>query len=147
MGQVLDGCSTTTHAVRAAIQRSKALIQALAEQYGLNRKTVRQCRWSLVRIPPRPPNDSSENLAEQNCNVRPQTFAIAPRRRERRAPPTAPTPISISAHTEGSGTTLNPDPGTMPRNWVVAELLGDVSTRNVAWALFGFNEPKAVCAP
>jgi transposase-like protein len=43
MGQVLHGCATTTHAVRAAIQRSKAPIQKLAERYGLNRKTVR--RW------------------------------------------------------------------------------------------------------
>jgi transposase-like protein len=44
MGQVLHGCATTTHAVRAAIQRSKAPIQKLAEQYGLNRKTVRKWR-------------------------------------------------------------------------------------------------------
>jgi transposase-like protein len=44
MGQVLHGCATTTHVVRAAIQRSKAPIQELAEQYGLNRKTVRKWR-------------------------------------------------------------------------------------------------------
>ncbi len=44
MGQVLHGCATTTHAVRAAIQRSKAPIQELAQQHGLNRKTVRKWR-------------------------------------------------------------------------------------------------------
>jgi transposase InsO family protein len=44
MGQVLHGCATTTHTVRAAIQRSKAPLQELAEQHGLNRKTVRKWR-------------------------------------------------------------------------------------------------------
>jgi len=37
MGQVLHGCATTTHAIRAAIQRSKAPIRELTERYGLNR--------------------------------------------------------------------------------------------------------------
>jgi hypothetical protein len=40
--QSLHGSATTTHAVPAAIQRSKAPIQKLAEQYELNRKTVRK---------------------------------------------------------------------------------------------------------
>lgn len=40
MGQVLHGCATTTHAVRAAIQRSKAPIAQLAEQHGLVLHTV-----------------------------------------------------------------------------------------------------------
>lgn len=44
MGQVLHGSATTTHAVRAAIQRSKAPLQNLAAQYGLNRKTVAKWR-------------------------------------------------------------------------------------------------------
>ena len=44
MGQVLHGCATTTHAVRAAIQRSKAPVKAVAERYGLNRKTVTKWR-------------------------------------------------------------------------------------------------------
>ena len=44
MGQVLHGCATTTHAVRAAIQRSKAPIAEIAERHGLNRKTVRKWR-------------------------------------------------------------------------------------------------------
>jgi len=40
MGQVLHGSAKTTHAVRAAIQRSKASIQALSERHGVNPKTV-----------------------------------------------------------------------------------------------------------
>ena len=34
MGQVLHGSATTTHAVRAAIQRSKATIAELSARYG-----------------------------------------------------------------------------------------------------------------
>lgn len=44
MVQVLHGCATTTHAVRAAIQRSKATVPQIAERYGLNEKTVRKWR-------------------------------------------------------------------------------------------------------
>src|SRR5450631_2547517 len=44
MGQVLHGSATTTHALRAAIQRSKASIQALSERYGINPKTVAKWR-------------------------------------------------------------------------------------------------------
>ena len=44
MGQILHGSATTTHAVRAAIQRSKAPLKELAERYGLNHKTVAKWR-------------------------------------------------------------------------------------------------------
>lgn len=44
MGQILHGCATTTHAIRAAIQRSKAPLKELAAQYGLNHKTVAKWR-------------------------------------------------------------------------------------------------------
>ena len=44
MGRVLHGSATTTHAVRAAIQRSKASIQALSDRYGVNPKTVAKWR-------------------------------------------------------------------------------------------------------
>ena len=43
MGQILHGSATTTHAVRAAIQRSKAPLKELAARYGLNQKTV--AKW------------------------------------------------------------------------------------------------------
>jgi len=35
MGQILHGSAKTTHAVRAAIQRSKASIKELAGRYGI----------------------------------------------------------------------------------------------------------------
>jgi transposase-like protein len=44
MGQILHGSAKTTHAVRAAIQRSKATIAQLAEKYDLNPKTVMKWR-------------------------------------------------------------------------------------------------------
>ena len=44
MGQILHGSATTTHAIRAAIQRSKAPLKELAVQYGLNHKTVAKWR-------------------------------------------------------------------------------------------------------
>ena len=43
MGQILHGSATTTHTVRAAIQRSKAPLKELSERYGLNPKTV--AKW------------------------------------------------------------------------------------------------------
>ena len=43
MGQVLHGSATTTHAVRAAIQRSTASIAALSRTYNINPKTV--AKW------------------------------------------------------------------------------------------------------
>src|SRR5882762_8192455 len=44
MGQVLHGCATTTHAVRTAIQRSKAPLKELAARHGPNHKTVAKWR-------------------------------------------------------------------------------------------------------
>ncbi|MEM1161396.1 MAG: IS481 family transposase, partial [Pseudomonadota bacterium] len=44
MGQVLHGSATTTHAVRAAIQRSQASAKELIKTYGVNPKTVLKWR-------------------------------------------------------------------------------------------------------
>lgn len=44
MGQVLHGSAMTTHAIRAAIQRSKGPLKELAAQYRLNQKTVAKWR-------------------------------------------------------------------------------------------------------
>src|SRR5262245_29594206 len=44
MGQILHVSAKTTHAVRAAIQRSNASIQELASRYDLNPKTVMKWR-------------------------------------------------------------------------------------------------------
>ncbi len=40
MGQILHGSATTTHAVRAAIQRSQASIAQLSSTYSVNPKTI-----------------------------------------------------------------------------------------------------------
>jgi transposase InsO family protein len=58
MGQVLHGSATTTHAIRAAIQRSKATAKALAERHGINPKTV--AKWkkrAFVHDVPMGPKD------------------------------------------------------------------------------------------
>ena len=44
MAQILHGSATTTHAIRAAIQRSKASLKELAAQHCLNAKTVAKWR-------------------------------------------------------------------------------------------------------
>jgi transposase-like protein len=44
MGQILQGSATTTHAIRAAIQRSKAPLKDLAARYGLHQKTITKWR-------------------------------------------------------------------------------------------------------
>jgi transposase InsO family protein len=44
MGQVRHGCATTTHAVRAAIQRSQASTAELSRELGINHKTVAKWR-------------------------------------------------------------------------------------------------------
>jgi transposase InsO family protein len=44
MGQILHGSATTTHSVRAAIQRSQASAAALSRTYGINPKTVLKWR-------------------------------------------------------------------------------------------------------
>lgn len=44
MGQILHGSATTTHAIRAAIQRSQASAAELSRTYGINAKTVLKWR-------------------------------------------------------------------------------------------------------
>jgi transposase-like protein len=44
MGQILHGSAKTTHAIRTAIQRSQATLKELAQQYGINPKTVAKWR-------------------------------------------------------------------------------------------------------
>jgi len=44
MGQVRHGSATTTHAVRAAIQRSQASLSQLSREFGINPKTVAKWR-------------------------------------------------------------------------------------------------------
>jgi len=44
VGQVRHGSATTTHAVRAAIQRSQASFSTLSRKFGINPKTVPKWR-------------------------------------------------------------------------------------------------------
>ena len=44
MGQIRHGSATTTHAVRAAIQRSQASLATLSKKFGVNPKTVAKWR-------------------------------------------------------------------------------------------------------
>jgi len=44
MGQVRHGSATTTHVVRAAIQRSQASLAQLGKELGINPKTVAKSR-------------------------------------------------------------------------------------------------------
>ena len=63
MGQVLHGSAKTTHAVRAAIQRSKASIAELAEKYDVNPKTVMKWRQrQSVEDMPMGPQDAHSSV-------------------------------------------------------------------------------------
>lgn len=69
MGQVLYGSAKSTHAVRAAIQRSKATIAELAATRGFNPKTVMKWRrrQSIEDLPmvPRSPHSTVLSLEEE----------------------------------------------------------------------------------
>jgi transposase InsO family protein len=69
MGQVLHGSAKTTHAVRTAIQRSKATIAALAATHGVNPKTVMKWRrrQSVEDLPmgPRSPHSTVLSIEEE----------------------------------------------------------------------------------
>ena len=67
MGQVLHGCATTTHAVRTAIQRSKAPLKELAARYGLNHKTV--AKWRKRAFVNQRCPDGAENAALDSAVV------------------------------------------------------------------------------
>ena len=51
MGQVLHGSTTTTEAVRRAIQHSQASLRALAKRYGVNPKTIAKWKAADLRFP------------------------------------------------------------------------------------------------
>jgi hypothetical protein len=67
LGQILHECATTTYAVRKAIQRSKASVAELAEQYGINQKTVRKwrSRKSVENAPMGPKSPRSTSLSPE----------------------------------------------------------------------------------
>jgi transposase InsO family protein len=77
MGQVLHGSATTTHAIRAAIQRSKATAKELAERHGINPKTVAKWkRRAFVHDAPMGPKDPRSTV----LTVEEEAIAVAFRR-------------------------------------------------------------------
>jgi transposase InsO family protein len=63
VGQVLHGSARTTAAVRRAIQHSQASLNRLAEQYGINPKTVAKWRErETVEDAPMGPKDPSSTI-------------------------------------------------------------------------------------
>lgn len=69
MGQVRHGCATTTHAVRAAIQRSQASLATLSRELGINPKTVAKWRKRAtvedLKTGPKAPHSTTLSEAEE----------------------------------------------------------------------------------
>ena len=69
MGQVRHGCATTTHAVRAAIQRSQASLATLSRELGINPKTVAKWRKRAtvedLKTGPKAPHSTTLSQAEE----------------------------------------------------------------------------------
>src|SRR3974377_1417609 len=74
MGQILHGSATTTHAIRAAIQRSKATAKELAERHGINAKTVAKWRKrTFVHDAPMGPKDPRSTV----LSIEEEAIAVA----------------------------------------------------------------------
>ena len=102
MGQVLHGCATTTHAVRAALQRSKAPLKDLAAQHGLNLKTVAKWRKRAfvhdAAMGPKTPRSTVLTTEEEAVIVAyPPAHPPAARRLPLRAPGHDPAPNPLVA--------------------------------------------------
>jgi len=73
MGQVRHGSATTTHAVRAAIQRSQASLPTLSRELGINPKTVAKWRKRAtvedLKTGPKAPHSTTLTQAEEAAVV------------------------------------------------------------------------------
>ncbi len=69
MGQVRHGSATTTHAIRAAIQRSLVFLAALSREFGINPKTVAKWRKRQTledrKTGPKEPRSTTLSEAEE----------------------------------------------------------------------------------
>ncbi len=69
MGQVRHGSATTTHAIRAAIQRSEASLATLSRESGINPKTVAKWRkrqtLEVMKTGPNEPRSTTLSEAEE----------------------------------------------------------------------------------
>jgi transposase-like protein len=71
---ILHGSATTTHAIRAAIQRSKATAKELAERHGINAKTVAKWRKrTFVHDAPMGPKEPSSTV----LSIEEEAIAVA----------------------------------------------------------------------
>jgi hypothetical protein len=82
MGQVRHGCATTTHAVRAAIQRSQASLATLSRELGINPKTVAKWRKRAtvedLKTGPKAPHSTTLTEAEEAMVVAFRRHALLP---------------------------------------------------------------------
>jgi transposase-like protein len=73
MGQVRHGSATTTHAVRAAIQRSQASLSQLSRELGITPKTVAKWRKRAtikdIKTAPKEPRSTALTEAEEAAIV------------------------------------------------------------------------------
>jgi len=69
MGQIRHGSATTTHAIRAAIQRSQASLATLSRELGINPKTVAKWRNRTtvedLKTGPKAPHSTTLTEAEE----------------------------------------------------------------------------------
>ena len=83
MGQVRHGSATTTHAVRAAIQRSQASLAALSRELGINPKTVAKWRKRTtvedLKTGPKAPHSTTLTEAEEAMVVAFRRHTLLPR--------------------------------------------------------------------
>jgi transposase-like protein len=89
MGQVRHGSATTTHVVRAAIQRSQASLAQLSKELGIYPKTVAKWRKRAtvedLKTGPREPRSSVLTEAEEAMIVAFRRHRLLPLEFERQA--------------------------------------------------------------
>ncbi len=134
-GQILHGSATTTHAIRAAIQRSKAPLKELAATYGFNRKTV--AKVEEAELPPRWADgtegaslDGDERRGGGGGGRLPQAHAAAAGRRSRTSPAQPCTAASSGTASAGC-----------PRPWAIR--LPRRRSSATRWAISTSTSPKS----
>ena len=82
MGQVRHGSATTTHAVRAAIQRSQASLSTLSRELGINPKTVAKWRKRAtvedLKTGPKAPHSTTLTEAEEAAVIAFRRYTLLP---------------------------------------------------------------------
>jgi len=82
MGQVLHGRTTTTEAIRRAIQHSQESLRALSKRYGINPKTVSKWRKRTsaadLATGPKEPHSTILSLEEEAVIVAFRRHALLP---------------------------------------------------------------------